>query len=207
VVAINFGLDLDALLLTSDLVGVVIPKDQVTRLVAERGWFFHRLLLTMAGGGTHQIRCGFFPRPRLFEAVRKGLLPAVPSGLTWQGYAPRVCRGEIAGIKAPYFLLRCQSLPRAEALVKGRTPAARERLRGESRVISFSDGSAAAYFPLRSAGDARPCLEELFRGDSGQPAVLSGGLCGGLSEEDNRAILSTVGLSQACMHGQTLILG
>src|SRR5262249_45077466 len=148
-----------------------------------------------------------FPCPRLFEAIRDGLPRTAFAGLTWQAYAPRVCRGEVSGIEPPYFLFCCEMLAKAEALVNCRTPGRGQRLRGDPRLIPFADGRAAAYLPLRSAKDAKPYLEELFRDESIGKTVLCGGLCAGLAEEDNRALLSTVGLARACTYGKTLILG
>jgi hypothetical protein len=207
VLAVNWRLDFGAVLLANDRLAVVIRKDQIAGLVAEKGWFLHRLRLTTEDGRDHQIRCGLFPCPNLFESIREGLPPTVIAGDTWRAFAPKVCRGEVQGIDPPYFLLCCETLAMAEALVKCRTPANAQRLRGEPRVVPFIDGPAAAYLPLRNAKDAKPYLEELFRNDSIGKTILRGGLCAGLAKEDNGAVLATVGLSRACMHGETLILG
>jgi hypothetical protein len=207
VLAVNWRLDLGTVLLAKDRLGITIRKDGIARLVAARGWFMHRLLLTTGDGRAHQLHCGLFPCARLLRAIRQGLVPATADGVTWQEFAPGVCRGEVAGIEKPYFLLCCESATKADALARCRTPGVTERVRGKPRVIPFRDGSAAAYLPLRGAADAKPYLEALFQGDSVGNTKLRGGLCAGLSEEDNQVVLATVGLSQACTHGETLILG
>src|SRR6185312_7521149 len=42
-----------------------IRKDRIASLVAEKGWFLHRLKLTTKDGQVHQFRCGLFPCPAL----------------------------------------------------------------------------------------------------------------------------------------------
>ena len=191
--------------------GVAAPIAMCEEAARRRGLDFE----TAAGDFTHWWRTGLVPlRPTplagsrgAVEAARKALqeeavaAKRLPSGAwynrrtnpqQWSAVFAALCHQDEQGELRPQLWLLCQQPSMAVVLLTKPSESAAALVAGVPEFVEFSDGAAAAIFPVANGGNVLKLLRALFAGDYGsdKPVVLGGvAACAGTAgrcESDSR---------------------
>lgn len=122
----------------------------------------------------------------------------------WQAFFLQMSEKEINGEVLPaQILLCCQNISMATRLAEGIPWESKEILNDDVDVIEYSDGQAAAKFPIGNRERIIQFLKFLVKGNYGtEKLVIKNGIALGLPVSDRKLLQQTLGIPQIMTIGK-----